>query len=230
MLFPWTKSYDKPRQHIKKQRHHFANKGPSRQSCGFSSGHVWMWELDHKGSWALKNWCFRTVVLEKTLESPLESKEIQPVHPKGKQSWYSLEGLMLKLRLQYFGPLMWRTDSLEKTLMLGKIESRKRRGWKRMRWFDGITDSMDMGLSKLWELVSTGSLVCWSPWGHKESDTTEWLHWTELNWILWARCSDCGALVGTGKCYPTLLFSCKTAMAIQDSIPYVFEDQFFYFF
>ena len=86
MLAPWKKSYDKPRQHIKKQRHYFANKGPSSQSYGFSS-HVWMWELDHKESWVPKNWCFWTVVLEKTLESSLDSKEIKPVHPKGNQSW-----------------------------------------------------------------------------------------------------------------------------------------------
>ena len=87
MLAPWKKSYDKPRQHIKKQRHYFANKGPSSQSYGFSSSHVWIWELDHKESWLLKNWCFRIVVLEKTLESPLDRKEIKPVNPKGDQSW-----------------------------------------------------------------------------------------------------------------------------------------------
>ena len=112
----------------KKQKHHFANKGPSSQGYGFSSGHVWMWELDYKESWVPKNWCFWTVVLEKTLGSPLDCKEIQPVHPKGDQSWVSLEGLMLKLKLQYFGHLMWRAASLEKTLMLGKIEGRRRRG------------------------------------------------------------------------------------------------------
>jgi len=86
-LVRWKKSYDQLRQHIKKQRHHFANKGPSSQSYGFSSSHVWMWELDHKESWALKNWCFWTVVLEKTLESPLDCKEIQPVNPKENQPW-----------------------------------------------------------------------------------------------------------------------------------------------
>ena len=86
MLTPWKESYDQPRQHIKKQRHYFANKGPSSQGYGFSCSHVWMWELDSKETWALKNWCFWTVVLEKTLESPLDHKEIQPVHPIGNQS------------------------------------------------------------------------------------------------------------------------------------------------
>ena len=149
MLAPWKKSCDQPRQHIIKQRHYFANKGLSSQSYGFSSSHVPMWEWDHKESWVPKNWCFWTVVLEKTLESPLDCK-IKPVNPKGNQSWIFIEELMLKLKLQYFGHLKRRTDSLEKTLMLGKIEDR-RRGWQRMRWLDGITDWINMSLSKLWE-------------------------------------------------------------------------------
>ena len=113
---------------ILKSKHYFVNKGPSSQGYGFSSGHVWMWELDYKESWAPKDWCFWTVELEKTPESPLDCKEIKPVNPRGNQSEYSLEGLMLKLKLQYFGHLMQTPDSLEETLMLWKIEGRRRRG------------------------------------------------------------------------------------------------------
>ena len=149
MLTPCKESYDQPRQHVKKQRHYFANKGPSSQGYGFSSIHVWMWELDYEESWAPKNWCFWTVVLEKTLESPLDWKEIQPSFLKEISPGCSLEGLMLKLKLQYFDHLMQRADSFEITRMLGKIEGQGRREWQRMRWLGGITDSIDMRLGKL---------------------------------------------------------------------------------
>ena len=132
-LAPWKKSYDQPRQHIKKQRHQFADKCLSIQSYGFSSSHLWTWKLDHKESWTLKNWCFWTVVLEKTLESPLDSRRSNQSTQKEINLEYSLERLMLKLKLQYFGHLMGRTDSLEKTLMLGKTEGKRRRGRQRTR-------------------------------------------------------------------------------------------------
>ena len=127
-----------------------ADKGPSSQSYGFSSSHVRMWELDHKEGWVLKNWCFQTVVLEKTLESPVDSKELKPVNPIGNQSWIFIG------RTEAEVPILWppdaKSNSFEKTPMLGRIEGRRRRGQQRMRRLGGITDSMDMGLSKLWEI------------------------------------------------------------------------------
>ena len=160
-----------------KQQDHFANKSPYGKSYAFSSSHVWMWELDHKEGWVLKNWCFWTVVQEKTLESPLDRKDIKLVNTKGNQSWIFIG----RADVEAEAPVFWspdaKADSLENTMMLGKIESKKRRGRQRMWWLDGITDSMEMNLSKPQDRVKGREAWCAAVHGVAKSQT--WLsNWT----------------------------------------------------
>ena len=179
MLTSLKESYDQPRQLIKKQRHYFVNKGPSSQGYGFSSSHVWMWELDYKQSWVLKNWCFWTVVLEKTLESPLDCKEMQPVHAKGDQSWVFIGRPDVEVET----PILWPFDAKSwfnwKAPGAGKNWGQEEKGrtedvmvgWHHQLneqgfgWILGVGDGQ-------------GGLACCGSWGHKESDMTEWLNWT----------------------------------------------------
>ena len=176
MLTPWKKSCDQPRQHIEKQRHYFANKGLSSQSYGFSSGHVWMWELDYKESWVPKNWCFWTMVWIRLLRVPWTARRSNQSILKEISPGCSLEGLTLKLKLQYFGHLMRRIDFLEETLMVGKIKGRRRRGSQGMRWWLASMTRWTWVWANSVNWWWTGSLVCCSPWGQKELDMTEQLN------------------------------------------------------
>ena len=181
-LTPWKESYDQSRQHIKMQRHYFVNKGPSSWGYSFSSGHVWMWELDNEESWAQKNWCFWTVVLEKTLESPLDCKEIQPVHPKGDQCWVFIGRTDVEAETPILCPpdvkswLIWKDPDADKDW--GQEEKGTTEdevvGWQ--HWLNGNGFGWTPGVGD-----GLGGLACCGSRGRRESDTTEQLKWTELN-------------------------------------------------
>ena len=177
MLSLWKKSYDQPRQHIKKQKHYFAKKGSSSQSHGFSSSHVWMWELDCKESWALKNWCFWTVVLEKTLESPLDYKEIKPFTSKGNQFWIFIG----RTDAEAETPVLWPSDGRNWLIVKDPDAGQD---WRQEE--KGMTEDEMVGWHHRlnghgfgWTLGvgnGQGDQVCCSPWGCEELDTTWWLN------------------------------------------------------
>ena len=171
-----------PRQHIKKQRHYFVNKGPSNQGYGFSSGLVWMWELDYEESWVPKNWCFWTVLLEKTLESPLGCKEIQPVHPKGDQSWVFIGRTDVEAETPILWPPYVKSLLIRKGPDAGKDWRQEQKGMTEdemirwCHWLNGHGFGWTLGAGD-----GQGGLVCCGSWGPKELDTTERLNWSELN-------------------------------------------------
>ena len=180
---PWKESYDESRQHIKKQRHYFANKGPSSQDYSFFNGHVWMWELDCEETWALKNWCFWTVVfLEKTLESPFDFKEIQPVHSKGDQSWVFTGRTDVEAETPVLWPpdvkswLIWKDPDAGKDWGQEEKEMTEDEMVEWHHLLNGHGFGWTLGVGD-----GQGGLVCCGSWGLKKSGTTEWLNWTEHN-------------------------------------------------
>ena len=190
MLTPWKESYDQPRQHIKKQRHYFANKSPSSQGYGFPSGHAQMWELDYKESWAPKNWCFWTVVLEKTLESPLDCKEIQPVHPKGDQSWVFTG----RTDVEAETPILWPPDVkswlIWKDLDAGKDWGKEEKGTTEDEMV-GCYHRLN-GHEFGWTPELVMHKVAWRAAVHGITKSrTRLSNWTELNWISIYKVSIC---------------------------------------
>ena len=186
MLANWKKSYDKPRQYIEKQRHHSANKCPYSQSYAFSFSPVWMWELDHKESWMRNNWCFHTVVLEKTLESPLDSKEIKPVKSKGNQLCMCIG------RTDAQAPIICPPDGkCQLTLKypdVGKDWRQEKKGQQRMISLEGLVNSIHMSLSKLWKMVKDRE--AWHAAVHVVSNSQTWLsEWTTIPQPSWTICS-----------------------------------------
>ena len=184
MLAPWKKSYDQPRQHRKKQRHYFANRGLSSQNYGFSSSHAWMWELDYKESWVLKNWCFWIVVLEKTLESPLDCKEMKAVNPKRNQPWIFIGRTDAEAEVSVLWPPDMKSQLIGKDSDAGKDWGQEEKevtedemvGW--LHWHNELEFEQAPGDDE-----GQGSLACCTPWGQKELDMTEQLNNNESGYI-----------------------------------------------
>ena len=179
MLAPWKKRYDKPRQHTKKQRHYFANKGPSSQSYGFSGSHVQMWELDHKEGWAPKNWCFWTMMLEKILKSPMDCEKIKPVNLKGNEPWIFIG----RTDAEAEAPVLWPSDAknwlIGKASDAGKYWGQEERAMTEDEMIGCIIDTVDMILSKLQEIVNDRE--AWHDAAHGITKSRTWLRdWTTI--------------------------------------------------